>query len=191
MVPTLVNFSGTLTDVNSKPLTTLSGVTFALYKDSEGGAALWLETQNVQPDRFGHYRVVLGSTTSQGLPPNLFTSGDARWLGVQVQGQPEQPRVLLLSVPYALKAGDAQTVGGLPASAFVLAASPTASNSPASASSSGTPPAANIGGSGSAGYLAAWTDNNGDLGNSIISQSGTGSAPRSASTKANLCSRST
>jgi hypothetical protein len=28
---------------------------------------------------------------------------------------------MLLSVPYALKAGDAQTIGGLPPSAFVLA----------------------------------------------------------------------
>jgi hypothetical protein len=27
---------------------------------------------------------------------------------------------MLLSVPYALKAGDAQTLGGLPASAFML-----------------------------------------------------------------------
>ena len=33
---------------------------------------------------------------------------------------------MLLSVPYALKAGDAQTLGGLPASAFMLAV-PTAS----------------------------------------------------------------
>jgi hypothetical protein len=41
--------------------------------------------------------------------------------GVQVQGQAEQPRVLLVSAPYALKAGDAGTIGGLPPSAFVLA----------------------------------------------------------------------
>jgi hypothetical protein len=32
----------------------------------------------------------------------------------------EQPRVLLVSVPYAMKAGDAETLGGLPASAFLL-----------------------------------------------------------------------
>jgi hypothetical protein len=25
-------------------------VTFSLYKDSEGGAPLWMETQNIQPD---------------------------------------------------------------------------------------------------------------------------------------------
>jgi hypothetical protein len=66
--------------------------------------------------------VMLGSTSSNGLPSDIFVAGEARWLGVQVQGQAEQPRVLQMSVPYALKAADLQTVGGLPASAFVLAA---------------------------------------------------------------------
>jgi hypothetical protein len=57
----------------------------------------------------------------------LFTSGEQRWLGVQalLPGEEEQPRVLLVSVPYALEAADAQTLGGLPASAFAKAA-PTA-----------------------------------------------------------------
>jgi hypothetical protein len=44
---------------------------------------------------------------------------------VRAEGQAEQPRVLLLSVPSALKAGDADTVGGKPLSAFVLAGSTT------------------------------------------------------------------
>src|ERR1022692_346153 len=109
LVPPLVTFSGVLSDLNGKSLTGTVGVTFSLYKESEGGAPLWLETQNVQADKTGHYSVMLGSTTRQGLPSELFTTSDARWLGVQVQGQAEQPRVLLVSVPYALKAVDAQT----------------------------------------------------------------------------------
>ena len=84
------------------------------------------ETQNVTADVKGNYTVRLGATPPEGLPLDLFTSGEARWLGVRINGGEEQPRVLLLSVPYALKAGDAQTLGGLPASAFVLAAPPTA-----------------------------------------------------------------
>jgi hypothetical protein len=122
VVPPMVKFSGVLTDVNSKPLTGLVGVTFSLYKDSQGGAPLWLETQNVQIDKNGHYSVMLGSTSSPGLPGNLFVSGEARWLGVQAQGQAELPRTLLMSVPYALKAADAETLGGKPLSAFQLAA---------------------------------------------------------------------
>jgi hypothetical protein len=120
-VPTLINFSGTLSDTNGKPLTDVTGVTFLLYKDSEGGAPLWIETQNVRPDKTGHCSVVLGSATSQGLPQDVFASREARWLAVQIAGQEEQPRVLLVAVPYALKAGDAETIGGLPPSAFVLA----------------------------------------------------------------------
>jgi len=69
VVPPVIKFSGVLTDVNNKPLTGTVGVTFSLYKESQGGAALWVETQNVTPDKTGHYTVMLGSTTSQGLPP--------------------------------------------------------------------------------------------------------------------------
>jgi hypothetical protein len=131
VVPPLVNFSGKLTDSNGKPLTGSIAVTFSLYSEQTGGAALWMETQNVQPDARGHYNVTLGSTSSTGLPADIFVAGQAHWLGVQVEGEAyEQPRVLLLSVPYALKAGDAQTLGGMPASAFMLAAPPSAAAAP-------------------------------------------------------------
>jgi hypothetical protein len=123
-VPRLIRFAGTLKDAQGKPLSNTVGLTFAIYKDQEGGAALWLETQNTQLDEQGHYSVLLGATKSEGLPLELFSSGEPRWLGILVQspGEVEAPRVLLVSVPYALKAADADTLGGIPASAFVLAA---------------------------------------------------------------------
>ena len=124
VVPPVIKYSGALTDVNNKPLTGIVGVIFSLYQEAQGGSALWVETQNVNPDKTGHYTVMLGSTTTQGLPSEVFASGEARWLEVQAQGQVEQPRTLLMSVPYALKALDAETVGGLPPSAFVKAAAP-------------------------------------------------------------------
>jgi hypothetical protein len=62
---------------------------------------------------------LLGANSPNGVPAELFTSGEARWLGVQAERQHEQSLVLLVSVPYALKAGDAQTLGGLPPSAFM------------------------------------------------------------------------
>ena len=122
MVPRLIKFSGTLLDPQGKPIATGPvGVTFALYAEQTGGASLWLETQNVRPDENGYYTVLLGSETSTGVPMELFATGEARWLGIQIERQPEQSRVLLVSVPYALKAGDAQTLGGRPASDFALA----------------------------------------------------------------------
>jgi len=122
VVPTLVSFSGVLTNSNARPLTSITGVTFSLYAEQEGGAALWLETQNVQADAKGNYTVELGAASADGLPIEVFASGQARWLGVEISGQAEQPRILLLAVPYALKAADAETIGGLPPSAFVRAA---------------------------------------------------------------------
>jgi len=165
VVPPVVKFSGVLNDVNNKPMTGPVGVTFSLYKDSESGAPLWMETQNVTPDKTGHYSVLLGSTTSQGLS-DLFNSGEARWLGVQVEGGAEKPRTLLMSVPYALKAADAETIGGLPPSAFVKAAAPGVA-SPASPAANTITPAAAISGTGTANHVTKWTGTT-TLGNSNI-----------------------
>ena len=137
IVPHLIRFAGMLKDPSGHPLTGIAGVTFSLYREQEGGAPVWLETQNVAPDANGRYEVLLGAESSAGVPMEVFTSGEARWLGVQAQGQgAEQPRVLLVSVPYALKAADASTLNGLPASAFMLAPTPTAPSAATVASDS-------------------------------------------------------
>lgn len=125
VVPAMVKFSGVLTDASNSPLHGTVGVTFLLYKDQSGGAPLWMETQNVQADNHGRYTVMLGAAANHGIPSDAFAAGEARWIGVQVSGQAEQARVQLVSVPYALKAADAQTLGGLPASAFLLATQST------------------------------------------------------------------
>src|SRR5258708_9129691 len=83
-VPRLVKFVGVFKDEQGKARTGVVGVTFAIYKDQEGGAALWVETQNVELDEQGRYTVLLGSTKSEGLPLELFITGEPRWLGVQV-----------------------------------------------------------------------------------------------------------
>lgn len=121
-VPNLINYTGILKDSTGRTLTGITGVSFLLYKDEQGGSPLWLETQNVTPDKLGHYTVQLGTSSAHGVPADLFVTGEARWLAVQVGTEAEQPRVLLVAVPYAMKAGDAATIGGLPPSAFVLAA---------------------------------------------------------------------
>jgi hypothetical protein len=118
-VPRLIQFSGLLKDSAARPVSGAASVTFAIYAEQEGGAALWSETQNVLADANGHYAAVLGAATTGGFPAELFGTGQSRWLGVTIARQPELARVLLASVPYALKAGDADTLGGLPASSYV------------------------------------------------------------------------
>jgi len=175
-VPRLVKFAGTLKDEFGKLRSGVLGVTFAVYKEQEGGAALWLETQNVELDEQGHYTVLLGSSKSAGLPLELFMSGEPRWLGVQVNlaKEVEQPRVLLVSVPYALKAADAETLGGRPLSSFVLA-------TPASGgvvgvgtvpNSSSGPIGAAIGGGGTQNFAAKFDATGANVINSSIFDNG-------------------
>ncbi len=150
-VPNLIRYSGTLKDVRAETASSAPvGVTFAIYKQQDGGAPIWQETQNVTPDANGQYTVLLGSTTAAGVPDDLFSQQEQRWLGIQLQGEAEQPRVLMVSVPYAFKAHDAETLGGLPASAFVRAPSTDGSGS-----ASNTAP-------GSAAQTAAASGNKGD-----------------------------
>ena len=126
VIPALVRYSGVALRADGKALSGASSITFLIFKDQAGGEPLWAETQTVGFDPAGHYEVYLGAGNPSGLPADLFGTGEARWLEVQVAGEPPQPRVLLVSVPYALKAADAATLGGLPASAFVLAGSQVA-----------------------------------------------------------------
>jgi len=156
-VPPLVPYAGVASSSDGKPLTGSAAVTFQIYKEETGGEALWTETQTVTIDLTGHFKVQLGATSPNGLPADLFTTGEARWLEVQITGQTPQSRVLLASVPYALKAGDATTLNGLPASAYALAATKSA---PALAVPAGVTPDANATVTtpgGTTGYLPVFT----------------------------------
>src|SRR5580704_7006855 len=179
-VPNLVNFAGTLKDSRGHPIQSVTGVTFSLYAQEEGGVPLWLETQTVRADGKGNYTVQLGATKAEGLPLALFTSSTARWLGVRINGGEEQPRTLLVAVPYALKAADAQTIGGLPPSAFVLATPPSrdavsaTTAAPALTSSSAPPPVtSNVTTTGGTVSTIPMFTTATNIQNSILTQSGT------------------
>jgi hypothetical protein len=196
-VPRLVNFSGILRDASGKVTSGNVTLVLSLYEEQEGGSPLWSETQAVTADDQGHYTVLLGATQPEGLPQDLFTSTRARWLGVapQLPAVGELPRALLVGMPYALKASDADTLGGKPASAYVtmdaLSAAP-GYGMPAGTVKGGVnrpnltaliePPATPltaqpqdgtpVGGTGTANYLPLWTDAS-TLGNSALFQNGT------------------
>ncbi|MGO9302730.1 MAG: hypothetical protein ACLP3R_03375 [Candidatus Korobacteraceae bacterium] len=170
-VPRLVRFSGALTDATGNAPGSVVGVTFSLYAEQSGGAPLWSEVQNVQVDKTGHYTALLGFTQPDGLPIDLFTAAQAQWLGVRVEAQAEQPRIMLLSVPYALKAADAETFGGKPPSAYASASS--SANSVLNGSIH-DPKVKNdhpltLSGSGTTDYIPLWT-NASTLSSSVIYQ---------------------
>jgi len=123
----------------------------------------------VKADAYGHGAVECS---------RALESEGARWLGVTVNGGQEQPRALLLSVPYALKASDAETIGGLPPSAFMLAnktlatgtsAKNAPASTPAASKNNAAPSNADITGKGTLDFIPMW-DSTSDIINSLIFQ---------------------
>ena len=176
-VPPLIQFANVATDEGGNTLSGLVSMTLSLYAGQRGGEALWSETQRVQLDAAGRYSVQLGVTKRTGVPSALFASGETRWLGVRIAEQPEQARVLLVSVPYALKAGDAATIGGLPPSAFVLAA-PNAVMPGTTSFAPGSPePNTAVTGTGTTNFIPLW-DTATDIVSSALFQTGSGATAK-------------
>ena len=48
--PRVIHYSGELRDGGGQALSGVQGVTLAIYSEQSGGAALWMETQNVEAD---------------------------------------------------------------------------------------------------------------------------------------------
>ena len=125
-VPRLINITGVFRPADGQPPAAVETVTLAIYADEQGGAPLWQETQTVTLDDRGRYALLLGAT-SGGIPPEIFGSTAPHWLGTRFErpGEVEGARVRLTSVPYALRAAAADTLGGRPASDYQLATGAT------------------------------------------------------------------
>jgi hypothetical protein len=167
----LIRFTGRALDAEEQPVTGVAGLTFAIYAEQSGGAPLWQETQTLATDANGRFSALLGAASAEGIPPELFAGGESRWLAVltHAPGAAEQPRTLLVSVPYALRAADSEMLGGKPAAAYVTAANAAASSATKAASQA--LPAITVSGA-KAGALPMFTDSSGDLGNSLFFESG-------------------
>ena len=172
-VPRLVTISGTFRPADGQQVARVEVVTLAIYAEENGGEPLWQETQSIVVDPAGNYTVLLGATEAEGVPLDVFASGAARWLGMvgARPGTVDGPRTRLTSVPYALRASDAATLGGKPASAYVLA--PTAggegTTSTSTASAGGIVP--NVVNPGTTNFLAKYVTAD-DVGNSAVYESG-------------------
>ena len=124
-VPRVITVTGVFQPVDGQPPRAVETITLALYAEATGGAPLWQETQSVAVDVKGRYALLLGATSADGIPAAVLAAG-AQWLGTKFDrpGEVESARAQLTSVPYTLRAADADTLGGRPASAYLLA--PTA-----------------------------------------------------------------
>jgi hypothetical protein len=124
-VPTTINYQGQLIDGFGDPVPDGSyDMQFYLFDAATGGNQLWnnpngeQQTVNVND---GVYNVQLGAI--EALDSTIFEGG-AVWLEIAIYNtnttnwETLSPRQLITATAYSLKAGDADTLGGVPASDF-------------------------------------------------------------------------
>jgi hypothetical protein len=102
-VPAKITYQGRLTDADTgTPLSGAYNMTFRLFNISEGGTELWSEPQGVSVDANGVFSVILGSVN----PLSIDFTGPV-WLEIEVGGEVLLPRREIVSVPFALRAAEA------------------------------------------------------------------------------------
>jgi hypothetical protein len=118
-VPKLINYQGYLTDAGGNPLNGDVAITFRIWDAEVSGTELWSETHAAVTVTEGVFNAVLGSL--QPITSDIL-DGD-RYLGMTVGTDPEMsPRLRMTSSPFAIKAADADALGGLPSSEFAPSA---------------------------------------------------------------------
>jgi hypothetical protein len=175
-VPNLIRFAASLPSHAGEGVV----VRFSVYRTQTAEVPLWREEQRVETDLDGQFTVLLGAGSAAGLPRELFAAGEPHWIGVQV-GDGEEVRTLLTSVPYAMKAADADTLAGLPAVSFVTQqqlAARLGAAAAAPASETAQPLLAGaVTGAGTPNVLPLWTSAS-VLGDSALSQTGSGATAK-------------
>lgn len=164
----IIRFNGSVAGAGAQTLR------FAVYDEETGGNLLWEEVQTAAVDAAGNFTVFLGGTSSDGLPVALFANGAPRWLSVEQAGTAAGPRVLLAAVPYAVSAANATSLGGRPATDYLLtpqarAAAAAAAGTSAAAADREPLPLVN---NGTANFIGKFF-NNVDLINSQLFDNGT------------------
>ncbi len=119
-VPKYINYQGKLTDKEGNALDGAYQMKFSIYDtEASGEQALWDEEQVVIVTD-GIYNIQLGDVNNP-LSIDLFNNDDL-YLEVAVNGETLSPRYHLASAPFAMKAGDAETLEGIAASDVVTSA---------------------------------------------------------------------
>jgi hypothetical protein len=111
-VPGTVAFTGRLR-TSQGPVTGTVDATFTLYTAASGGTSVWTEARNGLSAVDGLLYVDLGAVTP--LDENIF-NGDVLYLEIEISGETLTPRAPIRSVPYAIRAGvanSADTLGPL------------------------------------------------------------------------------
>ncbi|MFQ5906645.1 MAG: hypothetical protein ACE5JA_08730, partial [bacterium] len=100
VIPWHINYQGYLTDGAGAPVDDTLSMRLSIWNSSGGGTELWNETRNAAVEN-GFFSLVLGALTP--IPPDIFETGEQRWLELVVDGQTMSPRTEITSVGYAYR----------------------------------------------------------------------------------------
>jgi len=110
-VPNQMSYQGRLTDDAGQPLDGSTLIKFTIYGSESGDDSLWSSGFQVVQVTDGLFEYRLGSNV--WLPPSVFMDAGPRFLGTTVDVSPEgQPRLQLISAPYAYRAHFADSASG-------------------------------------------------------------------------------
>ncbi len=116
-VPMQFSHQGRLLDGFGVPLDAPEDVTFRLYDAPSTGTMLWEEVHSAVDFQDGYFAATLGESTP--LDSATF-NGDTLYLAIQVGSGAELPtRVDLISVPYAVRASNADEAANVTAGAII------------------------------------------------------------------------
>jgi Chaperone of endosialidase len=185
-VPRLIQIAGVFQPADGQPPANVEVVTVSIYSERDGGLPIWQERQTVAVDKTtGRFMLLLGASYPEGIPGAVFGAGQAQWMSLLFErlGEVEQPRVRIASVPYALKASDAETLGGLPASAYLRASTDDAASVGVAKGDSSPETSTEVSAPdvlpGTTNFLAKYV-NGADVGNSAVFETPTVTVPTGA-----------
>lgn len=106
-VPSVLSFTGTVSDTEGRPVDDATyDVTFRIFDAPNAGTEVWVEPLSL-PTLGGVFTALLGAGAVP-LDPAAFDAGQV-WLEVEAEGDVLEPRLKIVSVPYALLAATAET----------------------------------------------------------------------------------
>jgi hypothetical protein len=103
--PASTSFAGRLT-TSAGPVNGQVSITFTIYDAATAGSSQWTDTQTLTADG-GLIYAVLGSAANP-LDETVF-NGPARFLEIRVGAETLSPRLPILSTPYAVRSGSAES----------------------------------------------------------------------------------
>ena len=114
-VPPKMNYQVMLTDEENQPLPGSHTLIFRIFDRKNDGTELWSETQTLEANSIGVVSAILGSET-----PIAVSLPDSCWLEIEVDTEVLTPRREFVTCAYAFRAADADKLGGVGASSYVL-----------------------------------------------------------------------